>query len=126
MGTKNQKPKFKTIKLSLEEDNPIVGVPNTVEPTRKPVPTRTHPAHRRHAPAATQATKGGAKKEMIITVPLASWQLTWISQEPLPVFNTGNMILTTIGFHNILNHFIKGFAVKFIRQYFHLNFSLFS
>ena len=69
MGTKNQKPKFKTIKLSLEEDNPIAGAPITVKPIRIPVPTRAAPVHSRHAPAAAQTTKGGAKKEMIITVP---------------------------------------------------------
>ncbi|OQA80383.1 MAG: hypothetical protein BWY29_01073 [Microgenomates group bacterium ADurb.Bin238] len=63
MGTKNQKPKFKTIKLSLEEDNPIVGDPIIVEPIRIPAPTRTSPAHRRHAPVATQVTKGRTKKE---------------------------------------------------------------
>ena len=63
MGTKNQKPKFKTIKLSLEEDNPKAGVPIIVEPRRRPVPTRTLPEHRRHAPEAIQATKGRTKKE---------------------------------------------------------------
>ena len=57
MGTKNQKPKFKTIKLSLEEDNPIVGDPTIAEPTRIPAPTRTFPEHRRHAPEAIQVTK---------------------------------------------------------------------
>ena len=68
MGTKNQKPKFKTIKLSLEEDNPIVGAPIIAKPTRTPAPTRAAPAHRRHAPEAARITKGGAKKEMIITI----------------------------------------------------------